>query len=262
MPAASDQDSLSRRVAEAICAADAAALTTAIHDGADVDAWTPEGRAPLFLAVEKGDVAVVRLIAGRSRNIDPQNDCDFSPFTLAVRQNRADIAHALLDCGASPFPSGKGADYPLDWALSNKMYDVIGRMLVQGKWPDRPFKGSPLIVHAAEQNDLDLARTCLAAGADIDRGQAKNGYTALHVAARGGAEDFMRFLIDKGANENSTANGTQTPFDWARDGGALLRSIVAEREMRKAARELTEGMGSDITVGRPLQLKKNPGARP
>jgi hypothetical protein len=258
MQDAPDQNSLSHRVAEAIRSADAPALAAAIHEGADVDAWTPDGRVPLFLAVEKGDVEIVRLVAQRCRNIDPQNDCDFTPLTAALQKNRADIAHVLLDNNASPFPAGKGADYALDWALANKMHGVIGRMLVLGKWPDRPFKEKPLIVHAAEQNDLVLAGACVAAGVNIDRGQIKNGYTALHVAAREGHEGFMRFLISNGANENVTANGTQTPFDWARDGGKVLRMIIAERDMHNAARELVEGAENDVIIRQPLRLKIKP----
>jgi ankyrin repeat protein len=251
-------DDLSRRLGAALKEQNAAAVDALLRQGAPVDSWAAEVRPPLFMAVETKNPELVKLIAAHSKNPDTQDSCDFTPFTLAVRLGLPEIAHILLDGGASAFPSGRGAEYPLDWAIACGQYGLIGRMLTA--WPDRNFKDKPLLVHAAEQEDRALAEVCLKAGAGIDRSERTNGYTALHVAARRGDEGFIRFLLDRGANAEAPDALGQTPVDWAASFGKekVIKQLLLERDMRRVALEMTEGLRDAMTVSPPYQLIKAP----
>lgn len=256
MPTPEEQDKLNSQLIAAITAKDADAVKTLLDDGADANLRSPEGRSALLLAVDSGDARVTALVAGRTQYLDNSDSCDFTAFTQAVRNNKPAVAHALLDAGASPFPPGRGAEYPLDWAVANKMYDVIGRMLKKSGWPDRMYKDEPLIVYAAREDDIALAKACLDGGVNVNRGTAKNGITALHIAAQNGSEKFIALLLENNASLEVTANNAQTPFDWARNN--VLRMLVAERDMREAARMMTEGSAGPISVRRPVQFKRTP----
>lgn len=255
------QDGLDADFIAAVKADDVAAAQALLDAGADPDARLPNERAPLYTAVGNKSVAMVRLLAPRSRNINIQDSCDFTPFTQAVRLDLEEIANVLLDNGAQPCPSGKGADYPLDWAIACKRYALVTRILKESRWPDRLFKGEPVLVTAAESGDLELARACLAAGGRVDRAGPKSGATALHVAAKKGDAAFIVLLLDSGASGDARDAEDRTPFDWARFAGRekIFAGIIAEREMRAAAKSLTQGLDADFPVKRPLRLRRDHG---
>ena len=254
MPPANEQDNLNSQLLTALRAKDVPAVQALLDAGADANARLTNEQSFLSVAVETGDAKVTALIAAHTKYLDLSDSCDFTAFTAAVRNNRADVAHALLNAGASPFPPGKGAEFPLDWAVANKMYDVIEQMLKKSGWADRMYKDEPLLVYAAKQDDLALAQACLTAGVNVNRGDAKSGCTALHIAARKGSETFISLLLENNASLEVTANGTQTPFDWAGN-SHVLRMLVAERDMRETARSMTEGTADAITVRPALRLK-------
>jgi uncharacterized protein len=255
------EEGLDAKLIAAVKANDAAAATELLALGANPDARAVNESALLFTAVGHKNPALVKLLAEKSRQVNLQDSCDFTPFTQAVRLGLPEIAHILLDHGAQPFPPGKGADYALDWAIANKLYDVAERILKEGGWPDRMFKGGPVLVLAAEQGDLKLAEACLKAGGSVARADPKNGYTALHVAAKKGDAEFIRFLLGRGAPEEAADTLGQTPLDWARNAGRdnILRGIISAREMQAAAKELTDGLKEGLAVRRPYRLKRGAG---
>jgi ankyrin repeat protein len=255
------ENNLADKLAAALRARDAAAVDSLLRQGAPVDSWNIDGHAPLFLAVESKRPVLVQMVATRTGNIDVQDSCDFTPFTQAVRLNLPEIAHILLDHGASPFPSGRGAEYPLDWAVSGNQYGLIKRMLAS--WPDRHYKEAPLLLYAAEHADEELAKACIDAGAGINRGERKNGHTALHVAAKKGNISFIRLLIGAGADEHATDVRGQTAMDWARNAGheKVIARAIMERDMHRAALAMVEGTQDDLIVRPPVQLKRSPGLK-
>lgn len=261
MPASDDQVKLNAELSAAIDARQADVVEALLTTAADANGGRLNDQPLLLKAIETDDARIVGLVAARTQYLDTTDSCDFAPITHAIRNKRAAAAHALLDAGAKPFPPGKGEEFALDWAVGNKMYDVITRMLAASGWPDRLYKDEPLIVYATRNNDLDLARACLAAGVNVNRGERAHGFTALHVAARNGAADFIRLLLENGARLDVMANGTQTPFDWAGDDNTL-RLLVTEQHMREAARAMTEGTTDAITVNRPMQLRKTTAPAP
>lgn len=253
------ENSLDHLLVAALKAQDAALVESLLAQGADADARVQNERQPLFLAVESKNLELVKLVAAQSKDVNIQDDCDFTPFTQAVRLELKDIAHALLDNGASPFPAGKGAGIPLDWAISCKQYGLVLRML--SSQPDALYKGAPVLVYAAEHGDMELAKACLTAGASINLGDAENGYTALHVISRqSNAAEFLRLLIDAGADENKADARGRTPAEWALHAGNedVFRRVIIEREMRKASVALTEGLQDAMTVRPPIRLATKP----
>ena len=86
------------------------------------------------------------------------------------------------------------------------------------------------VADAAQQGELDLVRSLLRGGADVNAGQG-DGTTALHWAAMNGDVEMVQLLLYAGANRESTTRlGSYTPLHLASKGGhfatvgALLES--------------------------------------
>jgi ankyrin repeat protein len=69
------------------------------------------------------------------------------------------------------------------------------------------------LLYAARDGRLEIARTLIAGGADVDRGDA-NGITPLIAAITNNHVDVARFLIDRGANITLSDWYGRTPL-WA-----------------------------------------------
>ena len=68
------------------------------------------------------------------------------------------------------------------------------------------------VADAAQQGELDLVRSLLRGGADVNAGQG-DGTTALHWAAMNGDVEMVQLLLYAGANRESTTRlGSYTPL--------------------------------------------------
>ncbi len=104
---------------------------------------------------------------------------------------------------------------------------LLGALLTLGLAP-----AEPPVADAAMHHDLDLVRSLLRRGADVNAAQG-DGMTALHWAARSGNAELAAVLIYAGANLAATTRiGGYTPLHLAAAGG---RSVMVEALLRAGA---------------------------
>lgn len=104
----------------------------------------------------------------------------------------------------------------------------VGRLLAAGIEPDACCDGWRPLSLAADLNRLEAARLLVAAGADVDQGDARFGYTPLHCAAFQGHTLFVDFLLAEGAAVGRTGSNGNTPLHRAAVSGheAVGRLLV------------------------------------
>ena len=152
-------------------------------------------RTPLFRACEKGEIAVVEILAGVSfhptDDTSPEEmlvDVDGrTPLHIAALAGYDDICIALLDAAPAYI----------------QHEDLAGRTAL----------------HCAAYGAFtELMRLLIERGANVNAVDSE-GITALHWAASTGNEEAVRELVLNGANPNSMeADGDKlTPFDYAAD---------------------------------------------
>lgn len=71
-----------------------------------------------------------------------------------------------------------------------------------------------LLHFAARDGELDLVRSALDAGVDVNE-PAENRWTPLHFAAEGGHVFVLQLLLDRGADPGATTSEGYTPLDVA-----------------------------------------------
>ena len=82
---------------------------------------------------------------------------------------------------------------------------------------------------AATNNDVEIARTLLYAGATARATTRLGGYTALHLASRGGHGEVARLILEAGADPNAltTTGVTAMHFAADADAAAVIDALVA-----------------------------------
>jgi uncharacterized protein len=116
-----------------------------------------------------------------------------TPFTRAARSADVELMHLLLDKGADPKLVGKDNQTALMVAAGVNYNDHI--------------KGT-------EEEALEAVKLCVSLGLDVNAATDK-GETALHGAAKRGADSITKYLVEKGANVNAHNKHGFTPLDYA-----------------------------------------------
>ena len=121
--------------------------------------WTKGGGTPLLRAVERGDVAMVRLLLDRGADPDGACTCDGgeSPLWVAVAQRETEIVDELLRRGADADVRAFEGVSALDVARMRGYDDIAERLLANGASPSTvtPF-GFAAVPGATGIKTIDL----------------------------------------------------------------------------------------------------------
>ncbi len=204
-----------------------------IEAGADVRLAEHErGQTALMWAASEGHADIVRRLAESGAAIDARSVGRFTALMFAARAGDVDTARVLLNAGADIEARSLDGSTPLiiasrsidalaavDWAVVpyESSHEATAHYLIERgadvNAADR--RGRTPLFGAVERNRLDLARTLLDAGAEVDatmvdppnalRGDYVSlagfrGATPLWAAARECRIEMMRLLIGAGAD--------------------------------------------------------------
>jgi len=219
-----------------------------IKAGADVSAANRLGVTPMHLAATNGTAPMIeRLIkAGANPNASLSKYGD-TALMLAARTGKVDGIKLLLEHGAQVNAIETwGGTTPLMWAVAERHLDAVKLLIANGadvkarsyfvpSARGRGFEGATPVppkpdqavdelaggwltplMFAAREGDLEIARSLVAAGADLNA-IAGDGKDALGLAIFNGHYEFASFLIDNKVNVNHADAQRFTPLFWAVD---------------------------------------------
>ena len=134
---------------------------------------------------------------------------------------------------------------PLADAAMRGDVEMVRSLLEAGADLDAPQGDGMTALHwAAERGDQEIAKLLISAGADMEAGTRIGGYTPLHLASKGGHAAVAAVLLEAGGDANAlTGSSAATPLHLAAaaaDGEAVV-SLLLSQGADVNAREASAG---------------------
>lgn len=171
-----------------------------LSQGADINATTHEGVAPIHLAAYSGNLEMVQCLV-KQHNINLEVDCEEfgTPLMTAARYGESDIARVLLEAGARVDATSNKFEYhtALQAAASKGFEDVL-RLIVEQKDVDVNATGGTFgsaLCAAVTAGNMACIEMLLDKGADISCDVGEQG-TALELAITGNNWPLVDKFLD------------------------------------------------------------------
>jgi ankyrin repeat protein len=243
----------------AIAAGDTVAVRLLLEAGADpgrpLPGDSPDGPDaadrpvyPVGAAVESGCPAeLIELLLSHGADPSAPGQDGSSPYRVAIRRGRTDIAALLTRHGASAGVAGTdrflSACRPEDRTgaeqLMRRNRDLAGQLASADQ---------AALVEAASEGLTEVVRLMLDVGFPLDA-RGENGAAALHAAAYSGSADTVRLLLDRGADiESRDTSWDSTPLDWAKVGSGYAPGDNPRPDWIATVRTLLEAGASTAEV--------------
>jgi ankyrin repeat protein len=207
------------RLVEAVKIGDREAVRTLVKDVSEVRAAEADGTTALHWAVRADDVQMMRMLLEAGADPAAANRYGVTPLFLAAVNGSRSAAELLLDAGAPVNVALPEGETILMAAARTGSADLIA--LLAGRGADLEARerwyGETALMWASTENHAAAVRALAAAGADLDARSAlftlerrRSGqsilplgsWTPLMYAARQGAMDSTRALLELGADPN------------------------------------------------------------
>jgi ankyrin repeat protein len=213
-------------------------LDALVKAGADVrkaDAALHDGRTLLMLSARTGSVDALRLLLSKGANVNAvETRTGTTALMWAALENRAEAVRVLTNAGADVNARSKITAYP------HTPPGVIGDALEEGYsyvgQTVLPKGGWTALMYAARQGARDAARALVDCGADLNVAD-QDGTPALTFAIVNGHYDVAALLVEKGADVNQPDRTGATPLYSAVD----MHTLVTSFGRPELPRIVTEG---------------------
>ena len=243
------------RLVDASKTRDWEAVGTLLRENVDVDAAQADGATALHWAAYWNHSDTLTLLVGAGANVNAENDYGATPLWVACANRHAGIVERLLEAGANANRGLRSGETLLMRCAHTGDPAAVQALVTHGAEVDaaEPEKGQTALMRAVARRHPDVARVLLEAGAAVDartavvqqlRGTGERsttspqgatyfdagGFTPLLFAARHGAVDSARVLLEAGADVNDTgADGNSTLVLAAMSGNETLARYLLER---------------------------------
>jgi len=219
-------------VVDAVKRGDTAAARALVRKGVDVNIPERDGTTALHWAVYRDDAAAVDLLLGAGARATTANRYGVAPLSLAAVNGNATVMERLLKAGADPDTAQPGGETALMTAARTGRVEALKLLLAHKANVNArdAWKQQTALMWASAANNAAAVRALIEAGAEVGARSrvsgplssyevGDSGFTALLFAARGGAIDAMRALVDGGASVNDATGDDGT--------SALVLAVMA-----------------------------------
>src|SRR5690348_1480519 len=212
-----------QRVVDAAKNQDAAAVRSLIQQHADVNAPDVDGTTALIYAAHQNNLELVKALLAAGANAKAANRYQVTALAEACNLGNSEMVAALVKAGADPNATVGEGETPLMTASRTGAVAGVKALLAAGAKVNatETYRGETALMWAVAENHSDVAKLLVAAGADVNAKSTfydfqfrkvasggtqaiyfRGGFTPLLFAARQGAVEAARVLLDAGADVN------------------------------------------------------------
>ena len=190
---------------------------------ANVNLAAKDGKTPLLVAAEMGQLSVVRrLIEASNDGADDLDKATFrghTPLIMAILNGHLDIIHYLIEARADKEKAFRHDDSPLllavDGAPVGGRQEVIRCLLDAGaNMESMNSRGMFPLLMAAHEGQFDTVCQLLEARANVNH-TGSDGLTAVLAAVAEGHVDILKRLLKARANPCTPLKNGSTPWSIA-----------------------------------------------
>ncbi|EXB29253.1 Serine/threonine-protein phosphatase 6 regulatory ankyrin repeat subunit A [Morus notabilis] len=174
-----------------------------------LDRGDREGKTPLHVAAEKGNIRCARVLVESGADKDARSRDGRTALHRAAANGDRPMVEMLMEMGADPTNPNDRGRLPIDVAR-DKGHSKVVEILERGE----------AVLMAARRGDSRHLESLLKTGATISH-RDQYGLTALHAAAMKGHKDVVLMLIEFGLDLESPDNEGHSPLHLAVVGGSL-----------------------------------------
>ena len=197
------------------------ALELLLRAGADLTHPASDGKTPLLIAAEHGQLALVRRLveAGAHTDLDKETQRGHTPLIMAILNGHLAITRYLIEARADKEKAFKDNDPPLllavDGAPAGGRQEAIRCLLDAGANMERMnSRGMFPLLMAAHEGQVDIVCQLLEAEANVNQ-TGSDGLTALLAAVAEGHVDVLKCLLKARANPCTPLKNGSTPWSIA-----------------------------------------------
>jgi ankyrin repeat protein len=191
--------------------------------GAAADAGDAVGVTPLMRAAEAGEPETIEALLALGADPEAQSAGGITALHLAASYGRVEVVSRLLDGGADPMTADRRGETALAKAVERGRTMVIDLLLERGVTP-----GPPAIVEAVNEARLDLLERFVAHGADLEAADASTAGLLFYAPFDPSSREVWRLLVRHGANVNAQLRGRTILMSAARRGSAEFVRFLLE----------------------------------
>jgi uncharacterized protein len=203
------------RLPEAARTQDAKAVRSLLSQKADVNARSSDGSTALLWLAHWNDADTADLLLKAGADANTANDFGMTPLSQACTNASFEFVRVLLKSGANPNTAIATGETPLMTCAKTGNADSVRLLVEYGAAINakEPAQGQTALMWAAAERHPDVVSALIALHADL-KARSKDGFTAIHFAARVGDLESVTLFLAAGVDVNiQTQTGKTQPSD-------------------------------------------------
>ncbi|WP_265027666.1 ankyrin repeat domain-containing protein [Wolbachia endosymbiont (group B) of Chorthippus parallelus] len=194
-----------------------------------IDTKDSDNNEPLHIATACGHENIVKLLLKNEKgllSVNNKGKSDWRPLHYAAEGGHLPIVKFLIEKKADINAVNSDGKTPLELAREREHQEIVSLLLNEALFEQ--------VFGAVKKGNLDEVKGYLDAGANVNHSDLQ-GWTPLHHAANRTIDDdeFVRFLVEKGANIDAKTNDGNKPLHIASSHAHIniVRFFVDEKEL-------------------------------
>lgn len=191
---------------------DQKAVRVLLSQKADVNARSSDGSTALLWLAHWNDVDTAAVLLGAGADANTANEFGMTPLSQACVNGSSALVRLLLKSGAHPNTPITTGETPLMTCAKSGAVDAVRLLVEYGAAVNarEPKESQTALMWAAAEHHPDVVKALIDAHAELTA-NSRQGFTAIHFAARVGDLESVKLLLAAGVDINiltQTEGGT------------------------------------------------------